>query len=103
MKATHDPLPSGSYTDAGWVLVRPIDDPTAGDDLHPNWKIEEPLTKGEQAKVLAEDWQVVLPGGGRGAQIIRTNRKPRTWGMSPTKREREQAHRRRIEEMGAGR
>jgi hypothetical protein len=98
-KATHDPLPSGSYTEARAVLVKPIDDPTADEGVHHNWRIERPLTKEEQALVLSQDWQVVLPGGGRGAQTIRTNHKPRTWGMSPTRKEREAAHRRRIEEM----
>ena len=78
------------YTQASEVRVT---------DRDGNVRIEESLTPEESAQLLAKDWQVILPGGGKGAEIIRADRKPRTWGMSPTKREREAAHRRRIEEM----
>lgn len=96
-KATHQPLPSESYT---WASVVKItrQDPTRQELRDDSWqRWEEPLTKGEQAKVLAEDWLAVLPGGKKGPQIVRSPRKPSTWGMSATRKEREEAHRRRIE------
>jgi hypothetical protein len=98
-KATHQPLPSSSYTRASAVRITK-QDPTLQELRDGSWqRWEEPLTKEEQAKVLAEDWQVILPGGENGARVIRTDRKPTSWGMSATGKEREAAHRRRIEEL----